>query len=159
MQYANNLDYKNLTWVWSADRKFCPEVHWHHDWCKTVIPRDGTFYLHRTLMIDSFSCIPFDFEWFILKVAFITTYNDNDVGTTKLHNVLYNHCKPNSRENFLFGGWRYQEWEEFLSQAKTSISLSGMQESIIPILHIHVSKISRFQLASVAEQAGLSLTC
>ena len=31
-------------------------------------------------MLDSFSCIPVDFECFILKVAFFTTYNDIDVG-------------------------------------------------------------------------------
>ena len=99
----------------------------HHEWCKTVIPRDGTFYLHRTLMFDSFSCISFDFEWFILKVAFITTYNDDDVGTTKLHNVLYNQCKPNSLENFLFGA-RYHEWDKnFYPKQKPRISLSGMQ--------------------------------
>ena len=41
------------------------------EWCETVIPRDGIFYLHQTLMFDSFSCIPLDFEWFILKIAFI----------------------------------------------------------------------------------------
>ena len=43
-------------------------------------PRDGIFYPHWTLMFDSFSCIPFDFECFILKVAFIITHNDVDVG-------------------------------------------------------------------------------
>ena len=93
---------------------------WHHErgfveWCKTVIPRDGIFYPHQTLMFDSFSCIPFVFECFILKVEFITTHNDAEVGhltslwrrndinlTTKLRDVLYNQCKPNSREKCFF---------------------------------------------------------
>ena len=97
---------------------------WHHE----AMPSDakqwsrGTefSYLHRTLMFDSFSCLPFEFECFILKVAFIIRYNDNDVGnvfkmtslwcqndvnlTTKLREVLYNQCKLNSREKF-FLGW------------------------------------------------------
>ena len=65
-------EYKNLTWVWGAERKFRPEGHCFAsrgfaEWCKTVIPRDGIFYRHRTLMFDSFSCIPFDFEYFFLK--------------------------------------------------------------------------------------------
>ena len=34
--------------------------------CQTVIPRDGFFYLHRTTMIDFFSCIPFDLKRLIL---------------------------------------------------------------------------------------------
>ena len=54
-------------------------------------------------------------------MAFITTYNDVDVGhvfkmmslwrqnhaklTTKLRDVLYNQCKPNSREKKIFLGW------------------------------------------------------
>ena len=83
-----------------------------------MIRRDGIFYPHRTLKFDSFSCIPLDFQCFILKVAFITTYNDVDVGhvfkmtslwrqnhanlTTKLHDALYNQCKPNSRIFFYF---------------------------------------------------------
>ena len=49
--------------------------------------------------------------------------------------------------------------KNFYPKRKPRIFLSGMQESTISTLHIHVSKISRFQLASVAEQAGLSLTC
>ena len=41
----------------------------------------GTEFSIRTEHIfDSFSCIAFDFECSILKVAFITTYNDVDVG-------------------------------------------------------------------------------
>ena len=85
--------YKNLTWVWGADRKFCPEGHClasggFAKWCKTVIPRNRIFYPHRTLMFDSFSCIHFDFECFILKVAFITTHNDDDVG----HYLKWRHC-------------------------------------------------------------------
>ena len=67
--------------MWGADRKFRPKGHCLASrgcaqWCKTVIPRDGIFFLHQTLMFDSFSCIPFDFECFILKVAFIITHND-----------------------------------------------------------------------------------
>ena len=62
----------NLTRVWGADRKFCPEGHCLAsrgcaEWCKTVIPRDGIFFPHRTLMFDSFSCIPIDFRMFYLK--------------------------------------------------------------------------------------------
>ena len=36
------------------------------EWCQTMIPRDGFFYPHRTTMIDSFSCIPFDLQHLIL---------------------------------------------------------------------------------------------
>ena len=43
-------------------------------------PEGRNFLSHQTLMFDSFSCIPFDFKCFILKVAFITTYNYTDVG-------------------------------------------------------------------------------
>ena len=43
-------------------------------------PRDRIYYPHRTLMFDSLSCIPFDFECFILKVSFITTHYDIDTG-------------------------------------------------------------------------------
>ena len=43
-------------------------------------PRDGIFCPHRTLVFDSFSCIPFDSECFIVKVPFSTTQNDVDVG-------------------------------------------------------------------------------
>ena len=77
--------YNNLTWVWDADRKFRPEGHclasWGFvEWCKTLIQRVGIFYPHRTVMFDSFSCIPFDFECFILEVIFITTHNDVELG-------------------------------------------------------------------------------
>ena len=99
-------EYKNPTWVWGADRKFhhegrCLASQGFAEWCKTVIPRDRIFYPHQTLMFDSFSCIPFDFKWFIFKVTFITTNNDVGVGhflkwchcdvamTTKLRDVLY----------------------------------------------------------------------
>ena len=58
MVYHNDTkfwDCKNLSWVRVADRKICPRVTvWHH---KT---------LHQTTIIDSFSCIPFDFN---VKVA------------------------------------------------------------------------------------------
>ena len=36
------------------------------DWCQTVNPRDGFFYPHRTTMIDSFSCTPFERQHLIL---------------------------------------------------------------------------------------------
>ena len=62
---------------------------WHHE----AVPSDakqrsrgtesrGTEFLSapNTHMFDFFSCIPFDFKCFILKVAFITTHNDVDVG-------------------------------------------------------------------------------
>ena len=83
-------DDKNLTWEWGADRKFRPEGHYLTsrgcaEWCKTVIPRDGIFYQHRTLM----SCKHFDSECFIVKAAFITTQNDVGIGhflkLTSLH--------------------------------------------------------------------------
>ena len=85
-------EYKILTWVWGADSKFRVEGHrlasrGFAEWCKTVIPRDGIFYLHRTLLFDSFSCIPFDLECFILKVEFTTMHNDVDVG----HFVKWRH--------------------------------------------------------------------
>ena len=68
----HNADYKNLTWMWGADRKFRPEGRClasrdFAKWCKTVIPRNGIFFPHRTLMFDSFSCLPFDFRMFYFK--------------------------------------------------------------------------------------------
>ena len=74
MPTATLADCKNLTWVWGANRKFRPQGHClasrgFAEWYKTVITRDGIFYPHRTLMFDSFSCISFHFECFILKVA------------------------------------------------------------------------------------------
>ena len=33
------------------------------------MPREGFFYSHRTSMMDSFSCIPFDFQTLILIIA------------------------------------------------------------------------------------------
>ena len=61
-------------------------------WCRIVIPRERIFYPHRTLMFDSFSCIPFNFECFILKVAFITIHNDDDeeIFLTWLHCDIVN---------------------------------------------------------------------
>ena len=88
-------DYKNLSWVWGADRKIrpsgslfgitrrvmpnsnpegriflsaghCLASRGFDEWFQTVIPRDGFFYPHRTAMIDSFSCIPFDLQRLIL---------------------------------------------------------------------------------------------
>ena len=55
---------------------------WHHEALPSdaVIPKDGISYPHRTLRFESFSCIPFDFECFILKLAFITTHNDVGIG-------------------------------------------------------------------------------
>ena len=47
---------------------------WHHEALPNRIQRDGIFYMHRTLMIHSFSCIPFYFQYFILKEAFITIH-------------------------------------------------------------------------------------
>ena len=90
--------------MWAADRNFRPEGHClasrgfaechclasrgFAEWCKTMIPRDGIFYPHRTLMFDSFSCVPFDFECFILKAAFITTHNNVYMG----HFLIWRHC-------------------------------------------------------------------
>ena len=109
----NIWEYKRLTRVRGADRKFCGFA----SWCQIVIPRAGIFYPHRTLIFDFFSCIPFDYQCFILEVAFITIHNDTDIGhfeiwrpwcrkdvnlMTKLRNVLYNQCTPNSCENFIY---------------------------------------------------------
>ena len=84
-RFSLGIDYKNLTWVWGTDRKsrpwgYCLASRGFADWCKIVILSEGIVYPHQTLMFDSFSCIPFHFECFILKVAFITTHNDVDVG-------------------------------------------------------------------------------
>ena len=62
-------DYKNITWAWSADRKFRPRGHCLAsrgcaEWHQIVILRDGIFYPHWTLMFDPFSGISFDFEYF-----------------------------------------------------------------------------------------------
>ena len=89
------------------ENSFLRVTVWHHEaflMMPNNDPWDGIFYPHQTFMFDSFSCIPFDFGCFILKVAFITAYNDVDVGqdfkmtslwcqndvnlTTKLHNFL-----------------------------------------------------------------------
>ena len=43
-------------------------------------PEGRNFLSQQTPMFDSFSCIHFAFESFILKIAFITTYNGTDVG-------------------------------------------------------------------------------
>ena len=84
-------EYKTLTWVWGADSKFRPEglfgSRGFAEWYKTVIPMDGIFYPHWIVMFDSFSCIPSYFERFILKVIFITTHNDVDVG----HFLIWRH--------------------------------------------------------------------
>ena len=37
------------------------------EWCRTVIQSDGIFHLHRTTIIDSFSCIPL-FRQFYLSL-------------------------------------------------------------------------------------------
>ena len=151
------IEYKNPTWVWGADRKFRPEGHCLAsrgctEWCKTMILRDGIFYPHRTLTFDSLSCIPFDFECFILKVAYNTQWRwrmiflnlmsswcRSDVNLmTKLRDVLCNQCKLNYREKFLYFilpmceitcGWD----KNFYPKRKPRTSLSGMQE----ILFVH----------------------
>ena len=111
------IEYKNLTWVWGRNRKFRPEGHCLAsrgctEWCKTVIPKDGIFFPHRTLMFDSFSCIPFDFRMFYFKSCIYyhtqgrwrffkmtSLWRCNDVNLmTKLRDVLYNLCKPNALE-------------------------------------------------------------
>ena len=45
----------------------------HHEaasWCRRVILWNRFFYSHQTPMIDSFSCIPFDFQTLILIITF-----------------------------------------------------------------------------------------
>ena len=80
-----SIYYKNLTWVWGADRKFRPEGHClaSQGFAKHAKQwsRGTEFFIcteHSCLIL--FSCIPFNFECFILKVSFITTHNDVDVG-------------------------------------------------------------------------------
>ena len=87
VEFISATDYKNLTWVWGADRKFCHEADCLASQGKTMIPRDRIFYPHWTLMFDSFSCISFDFKGFILKVAFITAYNGSDIGNVFKNDV------------------------------------------------------------------------
>ena len=137
--------------MWGADRKFRPDCHCLAsrgcaEWCETVIPRDVIFYPHRTLVCDSFSCIPFDFECFIFKVAFImpTTNNDVDVGhflndvtvTSQWRQpndkVTWRPIQPMQTEFT----WKFSFWGEingwdknFYPKRKPRISLlSGMQE-------------------------------
>ena len=43
-------------------------------------PKGQNFLSTPNTHVDSFCCTPFDFECFILKMAFITTCNDVDVG-------------------------------------------------------------------------------
>ena len=73
---------------------------WHHKAfssdAKQLSPRDRIFYLHRTLMFDSFSCIPLDFQCFILEVSFVTIYNDADVGHFDII-VTSQWCQPNDK--------------------------------------------------------------
>ena len=89
------------------------------EWCKTVIPRDGIFYPHRTLMLDFFFLHTFWFQIFYFKssihcrthwrwrrpfLKLPSLWHRCDVNlTTKLRDVLYNQCKPNSREKFFSG--------------------------------------------------------
>ena len=61
--------------MWGVDRKICPKGHCSASWgfaerCWTMIRRDRFFYVQRTSMMDSFSCIPFDFQILILIIAF-----------------------------------------------------------------------------------------
>ena len=53
----NSASYKNLLWVWGADRKICPSLMMPNS-----EPEGQIFYPHETTMIDSFSCIPSDFN-------------------------------------------------------------------------------------------------
>ena len=121
-------EYKNLTWVWGADRQFRPEGHY--------LASRGFFYPHRTLVFDSFSCTSFDFECFILKVVFFTIYNDVDIGRffkmTSLwrqpnDTVTWRPIQPMQTESTwkkIFLGWD----KNFYPKRKPRISLSSMQE-------------------------------
>ena len=143
-------EYKNLTWVWGADRKFCPEGHClasrgSAEWCKTVIPRDGIFYLHRTIMFDSFSCLPFDFLMFYFKsiihyhtqwrwhktfLNLTSLWRRNDINLmTKLCDILYNQRKLNSCENFFF--YPTHEWDN-MGEIRISIPSEDLKFAIIP---------------------------
>ena len=47
---------------------------WHHEaasWCKTVIPREGIFSPHRTLMLDFFFLLTFWFRIFYFKSSLV----------------------------------------------------------------------------------------
>ena len=105
---------------------------WESKWSEV----SGIFYPHRKVMFDSSSCIPFDFECFSSKVAFITTQKDADVGhfhfdvvmmSTSRQNCVTsyttNQCKPNSSEKFS----NLVEIRIY-PKRKPLISLSGRQE-------------------------------
>ena len=57
--------HKNLSWAWGRIEKYVRGSSFA-ELCQTVILRDGFLYPHQTTMIDSFSCIPFDLQRFIL---------------------------------------------------------------------------------------------
>ena len=59
-QFLYISDYKNLSWVWGEGHCFASQSC--AEWSQTVILRDRFFCPHRTTMIDSFSCIPFDLQ-------------------------------------------------------------------------------------------------
>ena len=47
----------------------------HHEWCKTVIPSDVVFNLHRTTIKDSFSCILFLWQQHLsLNVCYFVSF-------------------------------------------------------------------------------------
>ena len=112
--------------MWGADRKFHPEGHCLASQTLLSDAKQRSRGMEFSILTKQ-SCLilflaPFDFESFILKVIFITTYDDvdpsqltydilnltsswcsNDVNiTTKLGDVLFNQCKPKSRENLIF---------------------------------------------------------
>ena len=95
---------------------------------------------NKTLMFDSISCIPFDFECFILKAAFITTRNDADIGNfliwrhRDVNLVTWNPIQPMQTE-FM---WKFpffyptHGWDKnFYPKWKPLISLSSLQEYTI----------------------------
>ena len=41
-------------WSWETEKIRSRVTDWHHEWCQTVIPRDGFFYPHQTAMIVFF---------------------------------------------------------------------------------------------------------
>ena len=111
--------------MWGADRKLRPEGH-----CLASRGFAGIFYPHLALMFDSFSCIPFDFEYFIhfhtqwrwrktfLNLASLWCCNDINL-TTKLRDVLYTNTNRIDVKTFCFYP---THWWDNMDEIQISIS-------------------------------------
>ena len=75
-----------------------------------------------------FSCIPFSSENFICFKM------------TSTRDVLYNQCKPNSRENFLLSyPWR-----------RTQISMSGMKEKNVALTKHKLNSLCLYKIKAIS---------